>query len=511
MQRFALSTLIATLWSGFVIAGDSTALAPITRCDLFLLNYSEEWRPAIKASLDGEDFTDIFDNIPGLHLLTDNNGKSLIIDQAIADELVHQGLKSSSEIYQAVKGFYILDPEKKLDFVNNVTERIVNTLDSRLELNDLPGILKLARSYGMNSDEYLKFMAYWKKNYEADPFLRELKFAILFQILHKADEAALRIAAQRRWKKRFSDFWYRRKRPHRSPTILDLNRETILSSKATLTGSRWLYIKSLKALGQDYFIRNSLHKFNQYDLQEILKKLGSNLHKKTILLIESALADLKLIYEKKQKIDDLQNEITSLNQKKSLYTNALSSGLDTIDSSQKELTQGQWAAIEESLNQILRYADYQSCNKALSNIFTQSLYGQISREQFLKVFDITQRIVNRYVHSEPIIAAIYYLRTLAERVSLNDQDLTKIAKDIAKMANRFSDTSQIEEAMKHARTKWGLQEVALNEAKRIAYLEDLRSLDLKIESLEKELSAQKTALEDLITQYLSRNFSQETI
>ncbi len=511
MQRLALSTLIATLWSGFVVAEDSTSLAPINRCDLFLLNYSEEWRPAIKASLDGEDFSNALDNIPGLHLFTDNNKKSLIIDQAIADELVHQGLKSSSEIYQAVKGFYILDPEKKLDFLNNVAERIVNTLDSRLELNDLPGILKLARSYGMNSDEYLKFMAYWKKNYEADPFLRELKFAILFQMLHKTDEAALRIATQRRWKKRFSDFWYRRKRPNRSPTILDLNRDTILSPKAALNGYRWIYIQSLKALGQDYFIRNSLHKFNQYDLEEILKKLGSILHKKTLRLIESALAELKLISEKKQKIDNIQNEITSLNQKKSLYTSAITSGFDTLDSSQKELTQGQWAAIEESLNQILRYSDYASCNKALSNIFTQSLYGQISREQFLKVFDITQRIANRYNHSEPIISTFFFLRTLSEHVPLNDQDLKKIAKDIAKMANRFTDSSDVDSAMHIARTKWGLQEIPLSEAKRVEYLETARQLNLQIESLEKELSAQKTALEELITQYLSRNFLQNAI
>ena len=78
--------------------------------------------------------------LSGSSLYSGDQKHNGILDRAIADELMFQGVKSPQQIRLVILAFPALESSKKIEFWDYFPEQILNSLDIKLEVGDLMAI-----------------------------------------------------------------------------------------------------------------------------------------------------------------------------------------------------------------------------------------------------------------------------------------------------------------------------------------------------------------------------------
>ncbi|MBP7844333.1 MAG: hypothetical protein KA116_05915 [Proteobacteria bacterium] len=472
-------------------------------CESFLALFETQWHSAIIAGLQGDSMEDIA-NAAGIETsLAGNDTRVKFLDRATADELVHQGLKKPSDIYQAVLAFPVLDPSKKLEFIEHITERIVNVLDSGHDVSDLVKVAETSKRYGMKVNEYIQFLNYWKKSQLRDPYLSELKFAILYNIMRNTSEAALRISKYRTLSARIADRLRGRKTPKRGPQIIKLSEDENIvsifnnSSQSALNTEITQYLESISPAGRRYFFYQNYKKMNAADVDYFLSKYGQELDAELKLKIQEHQKILLEIQEKfniriseAQRIsEELNQSLRSLNQKIS----------GRSENSQNPLHPNEWKALLVNLDVLTGGSSTQ--NVAIERLL-ETYRERLKREEFLILVSKIKKIMGSYNSVDAQIAAIKVLQYNSRWISLEDEDRNAFVEWMLKETKNYSNWARYtSEFLNLSRQQWGRVPVEIPEAQKSQLLKEQAAIKASI----KEINQQSEKLrQEIIEELLAK-------
>ncbi|MBP7844783.1 MAG: hypothetical protein KA116_08205 [Proteobacteria bacterium] len=479
-------------FSSSFLAVPSTASATIldSKCERFLLTYSEQWRPVLRAGLEGLNMEVAAQELSGSSLYSGDQKHNGILDRAIADELMFQGVKSPQQIRLVILAFPALESSKKIEFLEYVAERIVNALETKLEVGDLVAIDAISKKFGMQVEDYLRFLNYWKRNYALDPALSELKFAILYHLVNEPALVAQRISKLRGPLQRFRDYWTRRKVLTRASSPLPLYENfdvEFLKQKSNMGDGDWHYLQSISLSGRDYFIRKNIKAMSLADL--VLANQFVELTDSTRELVKSRLDILgeisKSYWDKSQSIKDKiqanQSRIQEINK----------SVVGFRPAPIKPISGDAWEAVKEAARVLDRLAGEKETNQAISAFF--KTHGpNLNATQFVELFFIFAAEVKRYGNISPTIAGFQILLDNSMGLDINEKDVTKISREIVSQSTAFTKYPEsLAQALAIAHGPWG-KKVSKLDADSIKKLEAEKLKLLKANTgLEKQLAPLK--------------------
>jgi hypothetical protein len=449
--------LLMSLFSVSTIAEPSEGLA---LCDRHLAEFSEDIRPALRALLEGEGLPE-----SGISLTSSGKDRQTILDLAVVDELVSQGAKSPAQVSSAVKGFFALSPERKLEFIALVAERIVSTVETRLDISDLASVARTARSYGLGEDEYLKFLHYWNRNYQSDPTLTELRFAVLVHLSHDVGSTAKRIARYRSWGMRFQHWRQGRKVGSRGKTYAVLSLESRKRGENWLRGVEANYVEALPEAGRDLLVRRNVMSFSREDLRWLLDKFSSSLHEQTISALRARLADVEELHQKFATLMEIQKRIRENTGKVAELTTILELGVEEVaEGGGKSLSGTEWSAIEGSLDLLNRNTDWSKTKEQLDEILEKTK-DRLASKQYMHIFERIMSFAYRISNASVALELIDTLFTASSQIELNSTQLKTISEQVKGYSYRYPhDMAQV--IMNRAFYTWGKKPTPLKDDRR---------------------------------------------
>jgi hypothetical protein len=507
-------------FSSSFLAVPSTAPATIldSKCERFLLTYSEQWRPVLRAGLEGLNMEVAAQAISGSSIYSGDQKHNGILDRAIADELIFQGVKSPEQIRLVILAFPALESSKKIEFLEYVAERIVNALETKLEVGDLVSISAIAKKFGMQVEDYLRFLNYWKRNYALDPALSELKFAILYHLVNEPALVAQRISKLRGPLQRIRDFWTRRKVLNRASTPLPLYEKfdvEFLKKRSNMGDSDWAYLKSISLSGResnmgdgdwaylqsislsgrDYYIRKNIKAMSFHDL--IVANQFVELTDSTRELVKARLSTLgeisKNYWDKYHSIKDkIQANQSRINEIEKLLGGFRPEPI-------KPLSGESWVAVKAAARVLDNLTNDIDTNNGIEAFF--KTHGpNLNAKQFVELFFIFAAELKRYQKIQPTIAGFQILLDNSMGLEINEKDVGRISKEIVSQSTAFSKYPEsLAQALAIAHGPWG-KKVSKLDANMVKKLEGEKQKLLKANTgLEKQLAPLKEeALQSLI-------------
>lgn len=480
-------------FSSSFLAVPSIAPASIldAKCERFLMTYSEQWRPVLRAGLEGLNMEVAAQELSGSSLYSGDQKHNGILDRAIADELMFQGVKSPQQIRLVILAFPALESSKKIEFLEYVAERIVNALETKLEVGDLVAIDAISKKFGMQVEDYLRFLNYWKRNYALDPALSELKFAILYHLVNEPALVAQRISKLRGPVQRFKDFWTRRKVLGRASTpspLYEIFDVEFLREKSNMDDDEdWHYLQSISLSGRDYFIRKNIKAMSLKDL--VLANDFVELTDSTRELVRTRLDIIggisKSYWDKyhgiKDKIQANQSRIQEIDKLVGGFRPA------PVNPIRGEA----WEAVKEAARVLDRLPGDVETNKAIE-VFFKTHGPNLNANQFVELVYIFAAELKQYRKIEPTIEGFQILLNNSMGLEINEKDVAKISREILSQSTAFTKYPELlAQTLAIAHGAWG-KKVSNLDADMIKKLETEKSKLLKANStLEKQLAPLK--------------------
>jgi hypothetical protein len=463
----------------------SSLVLKSSSCESFLALFETQWHSAIIAGLQGDSMEEIAKTAGIETSLAGNDTRVKFLDRATADELVHQGIKTPSDIQQAVLAFPVLDPSKKLEFIELITERIVNVLDSGHDVSDLVKVAETSKRFGMKVSEYIQFLNYWKKSQQRDPYLSELKFAILYNIMRNTTEAALRISKYRTLSARITDRLRGRKTPQRGPQIIRLSEdENIISilnnsTESAINTEITQYLESISPAGRRYFFYQNYKKMNAADVDYFLSKYGQELDAELKLKILEHQKTLLAIHEHYNiRISEAQRIILELNVKLSLINQKISGQNDTTLNT---LHPNEWKALLVNLDVLT--GGFSTQNVAIERLLS-TYKERLKRDEFLTIVSKVKKIISRFTSVDGQIAAIKILQKYSRWVFLEDEDRNTLVEWMLKETKSHSNwTRYSSEFLELSRQQWGRDPIKIPEAQKEQLLKDQADTKSKLKEI----------------------------
>jgi hypothetical protein len=422
-------------------------------CDLSLINFPERWREDFRQALAVQDpaAAELALQKSELDMRSSKMG---IIYKALADEVVAQGLSSPAHVREALLNFYALAPDAKLELLENVAERIVNMLDTDVAIRDYPRLSQLAKSYGMKVADYMHFLSYWRRAYEEDPTLAELKYAILLALLTRAPETARQVSRERSLPYRLWNFLNRIKDSQRPPPLRKLSIVDIFEGKSAMGPEHQAHLATLSNAARDYYVRNYLLGFSESDISRfLLGSEASSLSATTsTLLLERAEAFRKLRTTAEPFLQRLRRRLALIEER-----DALSAQLHRAR--RADLTALDRDYIDKHLAQTESYSDRLSILESVKNLLNEYAV-RFDAADFMEVFAKCMVIMKEELKWEADrLMLLNMLQEASLYVPLREEDKLRILAAGTTLLDDFDHMSLTERALATLRSPWGTEKV----------------------------------------------------